>query len=211
VAQPVRLSSPFKPSASSALAKMTQHYSLQSKSSNNPPGSGKSTLALNLQSQENYERLSIDALIHLHHGVYERDYPASLVPSLQDEAESLLKSQLISLLNAAKHDIVLDLSLYSKEDRDLYRNIVEREGRGAHGVALVVFRVKGTVEEQERVLWRRIEGRGREWVRMRDDVGEDGKRGKGREGMLVEREVLRGYLRGFEWPDGEGEIVVDVV
>ena len=190
---------------------MTQHYSLQSRSSNNPPGSGKSTLALNLQSQENYERLSIDALIHQHHGVYERDYPASLVPSLQDEAESLLKSQLISLLNAAKHDIVLDLSLYSKEDRDLYRNIVEREGRGAHGVALVVFRVKGTVEEQERVLWRRIEGRGREWVRMRDDVGEDGKRGKGREGMLVERELLRGYLRGFEWPDGEGEIVVDVV
>lgn len=83
---------------------------------------------------------------------------------------------------------------------------MEKEGAGAYGVVLVVFKVRGTVEEQERVLWRRIEGRGREWLRSRDEVG-----GKGREGMLVEKEVLREYLRGFEWPDGEGEVVVDVV
>ncbi|KAH7411403.1 hypothetical protein BKA64DRAFT_773000 [Cadophora sp. MPI-SDFR-AT-0126] len=174
-------------------------------------GSGKSTLAQNLSTQHAYTRLSIDSLIHQHHGVFGRDYSASLLPSLQDEAESLLKSQLTSLLNAAETDIVLDLSLYSKDDREFYRGVVEREGRGRYGIVLVVFRVRGTVEEVERVLWRRIERRGEGWVRARDEVGEDGERGEGREGMLVERGVLAGYLRGFEWPEGEGEVSVDVV
>ncbi|PVH72914.1 hypothetical protein DL98DRAFT_659779 [Cadophora sp. DSE1049] len=167
-------------------------------------GSGKSTLARNLQSKENYERLSIDSLIHQHHGVFGRDYSPSRLSSLQDEAESCLRSQLAALLNPAEKDIVLDLSLYAKADRELYRGVVEKEGRGRYGIVLVVFEVRGTVEEQEKVLWGRIEGRGVEWVRARDE-------GRGREGMLVERGVLDGYLRGFEWPVGEGEVCVDVV
>ncbi|KAK0120500.1 hypothetical protein ONS96_010709 [Cadophora gregata f. sp. sojae] len=168
------------------------------------PGSGKSTMAQNLQSQHNYSRLSIDSLIHAHHGVHGIDYNSSQLPSLQDEAETLLKSQLTTLLSQAEKDIVLDLSLYSKSDREYYREVVQREGARMYGVVLVVFRVGETLEEQEEVLWRRIERRGVEWVRARDE-------GRGMEGMLVERELLRRYLRGFEWPDGEGEIVVDVL
>ncbi|KAK0119460.1 hypothetical protein ONS95_010909 [Cadophora gregata] len=91
-------------------------------------GSGKSTMAQNLQSQHKYSRLSIDSLIHAHHGVHGIDYNSSQLPSLQDEAETLLKSQLTTLLSQAEKDIVLDLSLYSKSDREYYREVVQREG-----------------------------------------------------------------------------------
>lgn len=74
------------------------------------------------------------------------------------------------------------------------REIVERKGKGKYEVLLVVFR------GEEEVLWRRIEGR--------NELFGEGK--EEREGMRVERDMLKGWMDGFEWPDGEGEIVIDV-
>ncbi|KAH7355353.1 ATP/GTP-binding protein [Rhexocercosporidium sp. MPI-PUGE-AT-0058] len=170
-------------------------------------GSGKSTLARSLEKTQNFTRLSIDKYIFEKHGVYDHDYAPEKLDGLQDEAEVFLNLQLRRILKGEEDEggaegdggVVLDLSLYSKSDRDSYRGIVEKEGGGRWGVVLVVFKVRGELEEQEGVLWGRIEGREREVV------------GKRREGMPVSREVLRGYLRGFEWPAGEGEVVVDVV
>jgi len=50
------------------------------------------------------------------------------------------------------------------------------------------------------VLWERIQAREERWV----------KEGMG-EGRPVGEELLAKFVRGFEWPDGEGEIVVDVI
>lgn len=86
--------------------------------------------------------------------------------------------------------MVLDLAFYEKATREEYRKIVEEVGNGSYEVVLVVF--KGS----EEVLWGRIEGR-----RLAQGNGEG-------EGMSVERAVLGEYIEGFEWPDGEGEVVV---
>jgi len=40
-----------------------------------------------------------------------------------------------------------------------------------------------------------------------EQLGEEGMK----EGRPVSRELLGRFLRGFEWPVGEGEIVVEVV
>jgi hypothetical protein len=61
-------------------------------------------------------------------------------------------------------------------------------------VVLVVFR------GSEEVIWERIQKREERWTE--EGMGE---------GRPVSRELLAQFLRGFEWRDGEGEIVVDVV
>lgn len=92
---------------------------------------------------------------------------------------------------------MLDLALYSMEVRDGYRQIVKNKGNGVYEIVLIVF--KGG----EDVLWRRIERRKLEHEDAR-------KEGKEREGMSINREMLRVWLNEFDWPDGEGEIVLYV-
>ena len=53
------------------------------------------------------------------------------------------------------------------------------------------------------MLWRRVEGR-----RLADEEARG--RGERTDGVIVSREKLRGFVRGFEWPEGEGEVVVRV-
>ncbi len=103
---------------------------------------------------------------------------------------------------------MLDLSFWSREFRAEYRALVEECGRGRYVPLLVVFRVPGGGgAEEERVLWERIEGRRREVERRVEVLGKE----LGGEGMSPSREELRDYVKGFEWPSGEGEVVVDVV
>lgn len=154
-------------------------------------GSGKSTLARNIVTQHpNFTRLSIDSTIFQTYGVYGKDFNPSLIAQYQDEAEELLKAELTRLLREGKRDVVIDNAFYDKGTRDEYRELVGREGRG-YEVVIFVFRV----EEEE--LWGRIEGR----------QGRGNVEGGG-EGMRIEREVLRGWIEGFEWPVGEGEVEV---
>ncbi|CZT51831.1 uncharacterized protein RSE6_13036 [Rhynchosporium secalis] len=103
-------------------------------------------------------------------------------------------------------DVVLDLSFYCRGDRDFYREMVERVGGGRWETVLIVFKPRGGKKEMEGVLWERILGRERELAER-----ERGEKEGGREGMPVSRELLSFFLRGFEWPVGEGEIVIDVV
>jgi hypothetical protein len=97
-------------------------------------------------------------------------------------------------VGGGKRDVVVDLSFWRKEERGWWRERVTELGKGKYGVALVVF---GGSEE---VLWERIRGREERW--KEEGLGE---------GRPVGRELLGQFVRGFEWPDGEGEIVVDVV
>jgi hypothetical protein len=75
----------------------------------------------------------------------------------------------------------------------VYRGLIETEGGGRYRVVVVVFRA------EEEVLWGRIEER-----QKRDNAEGGG------EGDRVDREMLKRYIEGFEWPVGEGEVVVRV-
>jgi predicted kinase len=167
-------------------------------------GSGKSTLSHNITTlYPSFTGLSIDTIIFSLHGVYDVDYPASLYSNFQ-EARSILLSELEELLKQGERDVVLDLAFYARAQRDRFREIVERVGKGVYAVVLVVFRVGGDDRErEEEVLWRRVEGR-----RLADEIAAG--RGERRDGVIVGREKLRGFVRGFEWPEGEGEVVLRV-
>jgi predicted kinase len=161
-------------------------------------GSGKSTLANNIISTyPNFTRLSIDAHVFSHHGTYSISYPPSLQSTYQTEAEISIISTLKNILKAGTRDVVLDMAFYNKETRDEYRQIIQEHGGGRYTVCLVVF--KGTPD----TIWRRIEAR-------RIDMERKKERGDGWEGMSIDRETLNNYDEGFEWPDGEGEIVIDI-
>lgn len=74
------------------------------------------------------------------------------------------------------------------------RTVEEKGGRWV----LVCFRVR-----DKEVLWRRIEAR-----RAAREGMEEGK--KGDAAYEISREVFESYWSGFEWPEGEGEVVVEV-
>ena len=152
-------------------------------------GSGKSTLSHALTHKHpNFIRLSVDAIVFEKHGCYGVDYAKDLYETYQDEAQELLKIELIRLLRERERDIVLDLSFYSCEYRDEYRALIEGEG----GRWVLVY-----FDAEKDVLWRRIQERKRKGVNADSayDVTED---------------VLDRYVNGFERPDGEGEIVIPV-
>jgi predicted kinase len=164
-------------------------------------GSGKSSLALSIVEQyPNFVRLSIDKYIFENHGVYGRDYTEDGYEGLQGEAHERLEGELGNLIAGEKgvgggeRDVVVDLSFWRKEERGWWRERVRELGKGKYRVVLVVFR------GSEEVLWERIGRREERW--KEEGLGE---------GRPVGRELLGQFVRGFEWPNGEGEIVVDVV
>ena len=85
-------------------------------------------------------------------------------------------------------DMVLDRSFWAKEDRDRYRELI---GKGKGRVVLVYLKA------EEQFLWNRIV------ERRRRGVDADS-------ALDIKEELLDSYLRGFEVPDGEEEIVIDV-
>jgi hypothetical protein len=145
--------------------------------------------------------LSIDKYIFENHGVYGRDYTEDGNEGLQEEAHERLEGELGNLMIAGEkgvgggeRDVVVDLSFWRKEERGW----VEGEGHGAGEGE--VWGCVGGFQGSEEVLWERIRGREERW--KEEGLGE---------GRPVGRELLGQFVRRFEWPDGEGEIVVDVV
>lgn len=157
------------------------------------PGSGKTTLAKTLLTlHPTFTRLSIDEIIFTNHGLYGIDYPAS--PSLYDiyqaEADEIYLETFKRLLEA-RRDIILERSFYAKSDRDEFRGMIESAGERC---ILVYLRV---VEGDKERLWERICERGR-------------KEKDANSAFEISRERFERYWSGFEGPDGEGEMVVDV-
>lgn len=93
-------------------------------------GSGKSTLAKAICAQHpKFTRLSIDAYLLAHHGVFGRDFGEENYGDLTKEAWVWLRGEMGRLLSEEK-DIMLDTSLYAREDREMWREVVERVGGG---------------------------------------------------------------------------------
>jgi predicted kinase len=151
-------------------------------------GAGKSTLSKTVVSEfPSFIRLSIDAYIWAKYGAYEKDYPASKLPAYQDEAEAALDTRLGEILASGHNDVVLDLSCAFREDRDEYRRVIEEGGARA----VLVY-----LQCDKETLWRRIQAR----ARGPKDADSSFK-------MTMER--LDMYLRDFEPPVDEGQIVID--
>ncbi|KAM7202617.1 P-loop containing nucleoside triphosphate hydrolase [Naviculisporaceae sp. PSN 640] len=153
-------------------------------------GAGKSTLSKAIVSRyPNYQRLSCDYIIHAKHGLYNLDYPPEKYEEYLNEATEEFDSMLVDLLNKGDKDIVLDRSLYAKEDRDCYKKLVEEKGGRW---ILVYFR-----PANKELIWQRIQNRRKEGINA--DCA-----------LEISKELLDKYWDGFEIPNGEGEVVIDV-
>lgn len=106
-----------------------------------------------------------------------------------DEAATELEQTLIELLDVGEKDIVVDRSLYRKNDRDAFKRLIE--GKGARWI-LAFFR-----PVNKDVIWNRIQHRRRAGIDANSALD-------------ITPQILDGYWRGFENPEGEGEVVIDV-
>lgn len=86
-------------------------------------------------------------------------------------------------------DVVLDSAFAFKEDRDNWRVTIEEAG----GRSVIVH-----LNAKRDVLWRRIQ------ERQAKDRNADS-------AFEMTEEILDGYMKGFEIPSGEGEVVLQVV
>jgi predicted kinase len=94
-----------------------------------------------------------------------------------------------AILAEGKDDLVLDRAFYAKEDRDVYKRLVEEAG--ARWVLVYLTAPK-------EVLWERIHSRRAEGIHA--DVA-----------LEISKELLDNFYDNFEVPNGEGEIVVDTI
>ncbi|KAK7924316.1 ATP GTP-binding protein [Apiospora marii] len=154
-------------------------------------GSGKTTLAKAVLSElPQFTRLSGDEIIHEKHGLYGVDYPAddALYQQYQEENDAIILQRFHSLLDEGR-DVVLDRSFYAKEDRDEFKQIIDEWG----GRWVLVF-FKAVDKEK---LWARIQHRSAQPKEANSALD-------------ISRETFEMYCSGFEDPQGEGEIVVEI-
>ncbi|KXS98575.1 hypothetical protein AC578_4289 [Pseudocercospora eumusae] len=151
-------------------------------------GSGKTSLAKELLRQNpSMQRLSIDEIVASRHGIWNIDYNPDKYSEHQDEADVIFRQSLRNFLAHGKSDVILDRSFYAKEDRDEFKQIVERNG----GKWVLVY-----LKVPREVLWGRIQRR-RE---MEIDANS---------ALEISTELFEMYVKGFEHPGREGEIVVE--
>ena len=193
-------------------------------------GSGKSTLARNLEKEFGYVRLSVDKYIFEKYGVWKigmsynkppkyqirlqqtrathwarltltpLGFPEVQYEKQQEEAHHWIKAELTGLLREGKKDIVLDLSLWAKIERQMWRDIVNHEGQGRYTEQLVVFKNSITYFQK------RIHRRNKLWEST------DNKEAEKVEGRPVSFDMFLLYCKQFQWPKfgDEGEITVGI-
>lgn len=154
-------------------------------------GSGKTTLVKTITNDyPNFTRLSIDEIIFAEHGIYGVDYPAdeALYKKYQEEADDIYLKAFQTLLQK-REDIIVERSFYAKSDRDEFKSMIEDGG----GRCVLVY-LKAMDKE---TLWQRICDRSKEEKTANS-------------AFLISRERFETYWNGFEGPDGEEEVVLEV-
>jgi predicted kinase len=147
-------------------------------------GSGKTTAATFLEAR-GFVRLSIDEEIWHRFGRFGIDYPAEIYPSLQQRVASDLWSRLPALLEKAV-PIVIDNSFWNRETRDRYKRLAESYARRW---ILLYLKTSPTVL-RERLYHRR-------------------ERFDANAAFPIHDELLDSYLKSFQEPFREGEIVFE--
>ncbi len=103
------------------------------------------------------------------------------------EADEIYHARFRQLLRDGR-DIVLDRSFYDKADRDEFRTAIEEAGARC---VLVYFRAS------KELLWKRI------CERRSRGIDADS-------ALEISESLLDSYVDGFDVPNGEGAIVIDV-
>lgn len=146
-------------------------------------GSGKSTFARSSET-DGFVRLSVDQEVWARFGRHGVDYPAERYAELSAIAEAAVSERLVALVGEGR-DVVLDLSLWRRADRDADKALVEGAGGRWH---LIHLRV--------------------EPAELRRRLAERAARRDADAAFVVTDALLATYLAGFQIPDGEGEEVL---
>lgn len=147
-------------------------------------GSGKTTFSQRLE-QRGFVRLSIDEEIWATNGRYGIDYPIEMYEQLKVEAELKLRNELVNLLKE-KRNVVIDFSFWQRKRRDEYKKLIE-EGGGEW--KLVYLKVHpNELRKRLRIRSQRFDANA---------------------AFTITEEILSSFLKGFEVPSGEGEIVIE--
>ena len=142
-----------------------------------------------IQALPTFQRLSIDGILADRYGICGIDYPGSDYDKYQDEADTIFRQSAERILSEGKQDLVLDRSFWAKDDRDFFKELVER-----YGGRWVLVHLKLPKD----ILWQR--------VCSRREAGVDAD-----SALEISEELMEFYFKCFEIPVGEGEVVVERV
>ncbi|MGI4895972.1 MAG: AAA family ATPase [Janthinobacterium lividum] len=148
-------------------------------------GSGKTTHARRWEAR-GYTRLSVDEEVWARFGRHGIDYRPDRYAELSDLAEGVLRERLRTLVTQG-HDVVVDLSLWRRHEREDYKQLIEHAG----GHWRLVY-----LNASPQLLRRRLADRSH-----RFDANA---------AFPVDEAMLTRYLTGFEAPSGEGEEMIVV-
>lgn len=146
-------------------------------------GSGKTTYAKQKES-EGYIRLSIDEEMWKIYGRKGIDFPNDEYEDLSTKVELKLREKLINHIKEGKN-VVIDFSFWSRESRDHYKNIIEKEG----GTTTLIY-----MKASKETLRKRLEKRN---LTLNANSP-----------FEITDEILEHHYSGFQEPIGEGEIVL---
>lgn len=146
-------------------------------------GSGKTTYAKKKE-QEGYIRLSIDEEMWKLYGRKGIDYPEEQYEKLSEQVEAALQKKLLSLIQQGK-DVVIDFSFWSKENRNFYKELIQKAGAETELVYM-----KASKELLQKRLYKRNQ------VLNANSP------------FVITDEILEHYYHAFQEPCGEGEKVI---
>lgn len=146
-------------------------------------GSGKTTYAKKKE-QEGYIRLSIDEEMWKLYGRKGIDYPEEQYEKLSEQVEAALQKKLLSLIQQGK-DVVIDFSFWSKENRNFYKELIQKAGAETELVYM-----KASKELLQKRLYKRNQ------VLNANSP------------FVITDEILEHHYHAFQEPCGEGEKVI---
>ncbi|WRP07463.1 ATP-binding protein [Rossellomorea aquimaris] len=146
-------------------------------------GSGKTTFSQQLE-KNGFVRLSIDEEIWATHGRYGIDFPMEKMEEYKKEAESKLHNVLIKLIHD-KQQVVIDFSFWDRARRERYKQLIEKSGGKWKLIYIKVC--PDDLRERLKIRNKRFDANA----------------------FPITEELLDSYLKGFEIPDGEGEMIVE--
>ena len=112
------------------------------------------------------------------------DYPEEQYDELSDKVEHILRQKMISLIKD-EQNIVVDFSFWNKDNRNLYKNIIENTG----GAVELVY-----MKASKELLWNRLQKRN---LSLHANSP-----------FMITDEILEYHYNEFQEPKDEGETVL---
>lgn len=147
-------------------------------------GSGKTTFAQQLE-EEGFIRLSIDEEIWTTNGRYGIDYPTDKYEEYKEAAENKLRKLLVKLIQDKQH-VVVDFSFWQRSRRTIYKRLIEENGGEWKLIYLKVH--PNDLRKRLKIRSQRFDANA---------------------AFPITEKVLTSFLKGFEVPTDEGEIVIE--